>query len=258
MHRWWTVIVWCLQMGALSPALLAQTSAATPTPPKNWFFKEAKKKKGSLNFDPKWVFPSFSKKKKEKVKVSPEPSKSRQAFFLTKLLYRYVGASGSPFWASILKDIFLKDITLCHTTFFSHRRGTGNLDLTSAQVHGNLIINISSVVGKISLTTAKFYGYINLDNSSFSQEIIANGVNVVSIILTNSLVKGKISLLSAQISHLLNMDGLTIYQFMRWVVDTRNRRVIQGFRLWRSLDLDGGRPHADCGEHQRGTSAAVP
>jgi hypothetical protein len=63
---------------------------------------------------------------------------------------------------------------------------------------------------------------------------------------------------------------LSVYaKFMRWVVDTRNRRVIQGFRLWRSrviqgfrlwrsLDLDGGRPQADCGEHQRGTSAAVP
>lgn len=58
-------------------------------------------------------------------------------------------------------------------------------------------------------TAANFYGYINLDNSSFSQAIIANGVNVVSIILTNSIVKGKISLLSAQISHLLNMDGST-------------------------------------------------
>jgi hypothetical protein len=49
MHRWWTVIVWCLQMGALSPALLAQTSAATPTPTEQWVLNEAKNNKGVIN-----------------------------------------------------------------------------------------------------------------------------------------------------------------------------------------------------------------
>jgi hypothetical protein len=210
MHRWWTVIVWCLLMGAPVPALLAQASAATPTPTEQWLLNEAKSNDGVIDFDSRCTSPSFSKDPKNE-NVSKDPCRQIRATYLTKLITGSdVPAAGLYLTgASIEGDIDLSNTALAHTLSFTRSRIQGDLDLTFTQVHGNLVINNSAVVGNVFLTLAKVDGYVYFGNSSFSQEIGANGLNVVNLILTNAVVKGTISLISAQLSHELNMEGST-------------------------------------------------